>query len=296
MRVGNAPVSFGVYSKDGDNPRYEEVLDAIARAGYEGIELGPYGYLPIDRDQLSRVLSAKQLRLASSFVALPLEDASKRNASVEQALTVARLLATQGVEELILADDDDEMRARIAGRVPVNGSVSWSDGHWHEAARTLHAISRVLRAELGMRVVVHHHVGTFIETEDEIDRLMYVTDPELVGLLLDTGHAVYGGTDPLDIVAKHRSRIAYVHLKDVNHRVLSQVRNNALDVREATAAGVFCPLGEGIVDVPKILERLKSGGYRGWLIVEHDIIPALGGPDPVDSAKKSRELLTRVGV
>jgi inosose dehydratase len=296
VRVGNAPVSFGVYSKDGDNPPFEEVLEAIASAGYQGTELGPYGYLPTANDVLAGVLAQRNLALASSFVGLPLDDARRRERSVDEALEVARLLATQGVRELIIADDDDETRARIAGRVSA-GSPSWSNGQWKEAARTLHAIARTLRDQLSMRVVVHHHVGTFLETAEEIDRLMFETDPELVGLLVDTGHLLYGGADPLDILSRHRARVGYVHLKDVDRRELENVRTREISVRDATARGVFCPLGDGAVDLPRFIEKLRAGGYDGWVIVEQDVIRDANGvvrPDPKDSAKKSRELLRKL--
>jgi inosose dehydratase len=297
VRIGNAPVSFGVYSTDGDNPPFEEVLEAIASAGYQGTELGPFGYFPTSPNVLSRVLAEKNLALASSFVGLPLDDKERREASVASALEVARLLATQGVRELIIADDDDNDRARIAGRVPFGGAASWSDGQWKEAARTLHAIARALREQLSMRVVVHHHVGTFIETAEDIDRLMFETDPELVGLLADTGHLLYGGADPMDILARHRARVWYVHLKDVNAEELARVRSSEISVREATARGVFCPLGDGAVELARFIEKLRGGGYDGWLIVEQDVIRGPDGvvrPDPTDSAKKSRALLRKL--
>src|SRR3989442_14290745 len=181
MRVGNAPVSWGVYEGDRPNPPFARILDEIARAGYEGTELGPYGYLPPEPAALGRELKARRLGLGSSFVALPLEDASRRAASVEHVLRVGRLLATQGVGEVILADDEDPERARIAGRVPDDGGAGWSDAQWREAAATTQAVAKALRDELGMRVVVHHHPGTFVETPAEIDRLLPATEADLVG-------------------------------------------------------------------------------------------------------------------
>jgi inosose dehydratase len=176
MRVGNAPVSWGRVRGRPANPPYADVLDQIAAAGYEGTELGPYGYLPTEPESLARELRARKLGLGSSFVPLPLEDATRRGRSVEQALRVARLLATQRVEELILADDEDERRQKIAGRVPADGSASWSDAQWREACATVEAVARALRQELGMRVVLHHHAGTFVETPQEVERFLAGTD------------------------------------------------------------------------------------------------------------------------
>ena len=298
IRVGNAPVSWGVYEANHPNPPFDEVLDAIAAAGYDGTELGPYGYLPTTPEALERELSRRKLKLGSSYVGIPLEDPSRREEAVQAALQVGRLLVTQGVREVICADDDEPWRQRIAGRVPADGSAGLSDDGWKEVARTLHAVAGALGTELGMRVVVHHHAGTFIETAEEIDRLLRVTEPELIGLLLDTGHALYGGADPLELLKRHGSRVRYVHLKDVAAAELTRVRTTDIPMSEAWRRGVFCPLGEGTVDFPRIVEALRSQGYEGWAIVEQDVVPDAAGrlvPEPFESARKSRRYL-REGV
>jgi len=300
IRVGNAPVSWGVYEADRPNPPFSRVLDAIAAAGYEGTELGPYGYLPTTPDALAAELRKRRLGLGSSFVPLPLEDAGRRAKSVESALAVARLLASQGVGELIVADDEDTRRTRIAGRIPKDGTTGWNDAQWRETVTTLDTVAAALRDSLGMRVVVHHHAGTFLETPSEIDRLLEETDPALVNLLLDTGHAVFGGDDPLELVRRHGDRIRYVHLKDVRKDELRRVREDGIAMSEAWARGVFCPLGEGMVDFPRLVEALRGRGYDGWLIVEQDVVPDAEGrlhPDPSASARQSRAYLReRVGL
>jgi inosose dehydratase len=300
MRVGNAPVSWGVYEADLPNPPFAEVLDGIARAGYAGTELGPYGYLPTAPRDLEHELRARGLALGSSFVPLPLEDASRRASSVRAALDVARLLASQHVRELIVADDEDPRRSAQAGRVPADGSAGFDDGQWRETTATLNAIARALRDELAMTVVVHHHAGTFVETPQEIERLLAETDPELVGLLLDTGHAVYGGADPVEVLRRHGDRVRYVHLKDVRADELARVRTTDIEMAEAWKRGVFCPLGEGVVDFPRVVEALRERNYDGWLIVEQDVVPNAEGrllPEPFASARHSRAYLRdKVGV
>jgi inosose dehydratase len=292
--VGNAPVSWGVYEADRPNPPFARVLDEIAAAGYEGTELGPYGYLPTTPDALAAELKRRRLALGSSFVPLPLEDAGRRAHSVESALAVARLLASQGVGELIIADDEDPRRTRIAGRIPGDGSAGWSDGQWREAIATLGAVAKALRDALGMRVVVHHHAGTFLETPAEIERLLAETDPDQVNLLLDTGHAAYGGADPVEIARRHGARIRYVHLKDVDRAELDHVRKSAVTMEEAWKRGVFCPLGDGAVDFPGVVDALRGTGYSGWMIVEQDVVPDAQGrlvPEPAQSARRSRQYL-----
>lgn len=295
IRVGNAPVSWGVYEASRPtNPPFGQVLDAIAAAGYDGTELGPYGYLPTSPEALARELSARNLALGSSYVGMPLVDPARRDEAVQAALEVGRLLATRGVRELICAGEDVPERQRIAGRVPEDGSAGLSDRAWKDVAQTLHAVARALSAELGMRVVVHHHAGTFIETTGEIARLLHETDPALVGLLLDTGHAVYGGADPLALIERHGPRIQYVHFKDVKPSELERVRATDIPMGEAWQRGVFCPLGEGSVDFPQIAQALRRQGYEGWVIVEQDVVPDARGrlaPDPFESARQSRRYL-----
>jgi inosose dehydratase len=294
MRIGNAPVSWGVYDPAGKNPPFGEVLDQIAKAGYEGTELGPYGYFPTSPADLKRELETRNLSLGSSYLALPLEDASRRAKSVEEALSVARLLASQGERALIVADDDEPGRAARAGRIKDGDREGFDDREWSEVARTLHAVARALADELRMRVVVHHHAGTKIETRGEIDRLLHETDPELVGLLLDTGHAAYGGADPVEVLDAHRARVRYVHLKDCDRSELVRVRTSEASWEEATRRGVFCPLGKGVVDFSRFFERLKAMRYEGWAIVEQDVIRKPDGsvePDPFFSAAASRSYL-----
>jgi inosose dehydratase len=285
-----------VYESDRPNPPWAAVLDAIAAAGYDGTELGPYGYLPTEPAVLARELHARGLALGSSFVALPLEDESARARGVTHALKVARLLASQGVRELIVADDDDARRAAMAGRVPGDGSAGWTDAEWRAAAATLEALARALADEAGMSVVVHHHAGTFIETPDEVERLMGETDPGLVGLLLDTGHFAYGGGNPVELLARQGDRVRYVHLKDVRAGELQRVRSGDVTMQEAWRRGVFCPLGDGVVDFPALAEELRGRAYEGWVVVEQDVVPDESGvlhPDPYESAVRSRAYLKR---
>ena len=294
IRVGNAPVSWGVYEAHLPNPPFAQVLDAIAAAGYEGTELGPYGYLPTEPSQLARELTTRKLALGSSFVSMILADPAKRAECVEQALKVGRLLATQGVTEVICADAEDAARHAMAGRVPRDGSCGHDDRAWAEVVTTLHAVAKALRKELKMKVVVHHHAGTYIETTDEIDRLLAGTDPELVNLLLDTGHAVYGGADPVDLLKRHGKRITYVHYKDVKPAELEHVRSSQISMPDAWKRGVFSPLGEGMVDFPGVTEALRGLGYAGWVIVEQDVVADAQGklvPEPVASARQSRKFL-----
>lgn len=296
-RVGNAPVSWAVYEAHLPNPPFALVLDAIAAAGYAGTELGPYGYLPTVAEDLARELDSRHLALGSSFVPVALEDQAARETVIAHALKVSSLLARFGVKELIVADDEDPRRAAHAGRIPKDGSLGWNAAEWKIAIATLETIARRVKDEHGLSVVVHHHAGTFIETSEEIDRLLEGVRPDLVNLLLDTGHAVYGGGDPVDIATRHGARVKYVHLKDADKDQLAQVRGSDIGMSEAWKRGIFCPLGRGVVDFKGVYGALATRGYDGWLIVEQDVVPDASGrlqPDPTESARASRKYLREV--
>ena len=300
IRVGNAPVSFAVYDAAAEAKGgwpWSRFLDEVASAGYQGTELGPYGYLPTDPVVLAAELARRQLALGSSYVPALLGDPARLDQDRAEVLKVGRLLKTQGVSEVIIADDGDPGRQAIAGRVPADGSRGWSSAQWATAVDHLQRIARALRDELAMTLVVHHHVGTYLETPPEIDRLLASTEPDLIGLLLDTGHVVYGGGDPLALLKRHGNRVRYVHFKDLRSDLLAEVRARQIELHAAWKMGVFCPLGEGCVDFAGLLAELQRQKYRGWIIVEQDIVADADGalrPPPADSARASRTYLRDV--
>lgn len=298
IRIGNAPVSFGVYEPGfGETKQlpYPQVLDAIAAAGYEGTELGPYGYLPTEPARLAEELDRRGLTLGSSFVPVSLADPAALAAATDEVLTVGRLLATAGVTEVIVADTGDPRRAAEAGRAP----AGWTEAQWAQAARALEALAGALRRELGLGVVVHHHAGTYLETPAEIERLLELTDPAAVNLLLDTGHYVYGGGDPLRLLQERPERVTYLHYKDVDAQILAAARRDRLDMQTTWRRGVFVPLGQGCVDFPAITALLRQRAYSGWIIVEQDIVADEQGnldPDPAVCAAQSRAYLRGLGL
>ena len=140
----------------------------------------------------------------------------------------------------------------------------------------------------------HHHCAGFAETSDEIDALLQRTDPALVGLCLDTGHATYGGGTPEDLLTRHRPRVWHVHFKDCEPRVAARARAQHWDYPTALGHGVFCELGHGSVDFAGLLRQLQSSRYEGWVVVEQDVLPAMGAP--LESARRNRQYLRNLGV
>jgi inosose dehydratase len=295
MRIGNAPVSWGIFEIVGlssDFP-FQQVMDEIAEAGYEGTELGPWDYYPTDPTALKAELEARGLALASAFCPVDATRPDAYAAAEATALATADLLQKLGVRELILADPFRPERAVVAGRAGVADELA--PAACHAQAEALNRLGARL-AERGMSAVFHHHAATYVETPAEIDRLLSFTDPALVGLCLDTGHAVYGGADPVELLRRWRERVRYVHLKDVDPAALSRARESRLDYNLGVRSGVFCPLGEGCVDFPSVFDQLRQIRYEGWLIVEQDVIADESGHalPPLEAAKVSRAFLKRL--
>jgi len=297
IKVGNAPVSWGIMEVEGwgGQKPYGEVLDEIARAGYAGTELGPYGYFPTEPRQLQCELSKRGQEMVTAFIPVPLANPEAHEAGFREAVRTAKLLAAVGARLILLADAMSQSRIAVAGRVNA-ARDGMSDEQWGGAARIITRIAEACR-ELGLSTAFHHHAGSFIETPDEIARLCDSADPGLLGLCLDTGHYFYGGGDPVEAARKYGSRIWHLHLKDVRRPVLEQVRSEGIGFLDAVRRGVFCELGQGAVDVPQVIDALKAGGFTGWAIVEQDTDPAQRGVDPFASAVRSRQyLIETVGI
>jgi len=292
IQIATAPVSWGIMEVEGwaRQQSFGEVLDEMVEAGYAGTELGPYGFLPTAPNELKRELEKRHLSLLGAFVPLPLGKPEGHEEGLRAAMEVARLLAAAGAPYLVLAAEMNPRRMAIAGSAAEGDG--FSGPQWDAAARLLTAIAGAAR-DLGLRSVVHHHCGTFIETPGEIAHLLEITDPRLLGICLDTGHYVYGGGDPVAFARTHAGRIWHLHLKDIQPAVLGEVRRKRVPYLDAIRRGVFCELGAGCVDFPSVIGALRDSGFDGWAVFEQDVDPTLPGVSPKESAARSRAYLRR---
>ncbi len=294
IKVGNAPVSWGIMEVAGwgEQVPYRKVLDEIAEAGYTGTELGPYGYFPTEPNPLRSELATRSLQPVASFVPIPLAHSERHESGYQEAMKVAQLLSQSGARLIVLADEMSEGRMAVSGRVDESRD-GMSDSQWDGAAQILSRIAEACRA-LGLSAVFHHHAGSFVETPEEIARLCELTEPDLLGLCLDTGHYFFGGGDPVDAVRLYGTRIRHLHLKDVQLSVLESARRDGVGFLEAVRRGVFCELGEGAVDLKKVIQDLTAGGYSDWAIVEQDADTRNVEVKPLESAIRSRRYLRNV--
>jgi inosose dehydratase len=279
VELATGPVSWGVDFADAPgNPPWAEVLDGVSRAGYRGIELGPFGYLPVDAARLRDELDARALALTAGFIFEPLHDPGEHDRIVGAARRVAELVAGVDGRTLVVIDAVDAERAAAAGRVECGPEPD--EDRWRTIGRTVEAIGAVAETA-GLVAAIHPHAGTHIEFADEIARAA-----ELAPLCLDTGHLAYARLDPVQWLRRLDDRVALVHLKDVDPRVLDR----GLSLWQAIDAGVFCPLGTGVVDLPNVVEALRG---VPWATVEQDRRP---GGDPVGDLIASRRALEALGV
>jgi len=285
MHVGTASVNWGFdpLYRWTSPPSFEQMLAEMAESGYEGTEISYH--FPTDVPALRAALDRHRLRAAATFHTVELLDHARHAAELARMLPVADRLQALGCDTLILSDEATPRRLVVAGRVADDGSDGLTDAQWHALAAGLDLMGSTLR-ERGMRAVFHPHVGTYVETRAEIDRLCALTDPDLLGLCPDTGHLAYAGADPEAVFVDYAPRIWYVHLKDVDAEALRQVRAERLDFAAAVRRGLFVPLGEGMVRMNSIFGALRTAGYDGWVIVEQD-----APTDPLTAAKASRAFL-----
>jgi len=302
IRVANAPCSWGVVQGvEGESYDWRRVLDEIAETGYAGSELGDWGFMPNDPALLRDELSRRRLAMIGAFTPLRLSDTRLYAEAKSVALRTARLLAEcwlgspdEGAPFVILADDPSPAthRREFAGRIQPEHGLD--DDAWRALVSGTEQIAQAVRDETGLRTVFHHHCGTFVETAEETKRLLETTPGDLVGLCLDTGHYVYGGGDPLELLRNFRERVWLVHFKDCDANTSAFAKAAGWDYVTAIRNGIFCGLGEGAVDHPGVLRELERTGYVGWIVCENEAPP--GRVPSLVMAQRDRAYLTGLGL
>ncbi len=246
-------------------------LSEAKRAGYDGVELG--NKFPREAAKLAPIMAAHGLRIASGWYSgnLLTRDVDAEMAAMRPHL---ELLLAMGCKAMVFAETTGcvhgNKKAKLAARRKL------SDGEMRTLGIRMTELGTLMEAR-GIKLAYHHHMGTVIETEAEVDALMAATGPS-VGLLLDTGHLTYAGGDPLAVAKRHGRRIAHVHCKDIRASLLAEAKAKDLSFLDAVLSGVFTVPGDGAVDYPPIFAELKRLKYAGWLVVEAEQDPAKAHP------------------
>jgi len=303
IEIANAPCSWGALEfagMQGAGIAYRQMLDELRATGYTATELGDWGFMPTDPAVLRGELAGRSLALAGAFVPVALKNPAAHGAGTAAALRVADLLRTTTAHQagpppvLVLADDNgsDPARTRAAGRV--TPALGLSAAEWETFAGGAMHIARAVRDATGLPVAFHHHCAGYVETPDEIARLLDLTDPALLGLVFDTGHYLYGtgSNDGAAVPAgleRFGSRIRHLHFKDCAPSVAARARVSGWDYFTAVQQGVFCELGRGAVPFAAVTAWLRAHTYSGRIVVEQDVLPGMGTPR--ESAQRNRAYL-----
>jgi inosose dehydratase len=270
VRIGINPLTWTIddLPEVGGETSLETCLTEARAAGFEGVELGCK--FPRTAPELKAALAPHGLALVSGWYSSALLE---RDAAAEfEAMRAHReLLSALGCEVVVVAETTrcihGDRRKRLSQR-PVLAA-----GDWPRFAARLEELGARLQ-DTGLTLAYHHHMGTVVQTEDEVDRLMDSCD-DTVSLLLDTGHLTFAGGDPVRAASRHGDRIAHVHCKDIRRAMLARSLNRDSSFLDAVLDGVFTVPGDGSVDYPAVLAPIARAKYRGWLVVEAEQDPAV---------------------
>ncbi len=260
MLFGNAPCSWGVNYPTGNAVTWQQYLDEVAAAGYRGTELGPFGYLPKDPDTVRSELAERGLTLIGATHVHIFGDRSAAPQLMRTLRELGALLHTLGARHLVIMDESNWY--------PPDREGVLDEAGWQGLVATVREAQTIIAGEFGLTATFHPHIGTAVQFEDQIDRLLAETD---IDLCLDTGHHSFWNQDPIAYMRKVWNRIAYVHLKNVDAAVRQRVLDGKLSVEDSYAAGVMAPLPDGAVDIKAVMRLLEEKGYDGPVVVEQDI-------------------------
>ncbi len=287
IHIGSAPDSWGVwFADDPEQVSADQFFEEVAAAGYEWIELGPYGYLPNDAVELQERLDKHQLRVSAGTVFSALHRPDSWDAVWKQVTDVAALTRAVGGEHIVVIPDlyrDHKTGADIESR-------TLTDDQWTALTTGTDELGRRILEEYGLKVQFHSHADSHVGHQPEIERFVEATNPAFVNLCLDTGHVSYYGGDNLAIIAKYPERIGYLHLKQVDPDIVRQVEAEDLDFPEAVRRGVMCEPPGGVPDMGPVLDAVGDLGRDIYAIVEQDMYPC--APDrPLPVARRTHTYL-----
>ena len=249
----------------------ETCLAEAKIAGFAGVELG--NKFPRVASELKPVLARHNLNLVSGWYGSRLLERDV-DAEMAEAEPHIALLTALGCTVMVHAEVSRAVHGQRS--TPLSRRPVLSDADWSVLAPRLSEMGQRLKAR-GLHLAYHHHMGTVVESEAEVDRLMASTGPE-VGLLLDTGHLTFAGGDPMAAAKRHAARVVHVHCKDIRADVMAETKRRDLPFLEAVLAGVFTVPGDGCVDYAAVLRPIAAAGYAGWLVVEAEQDPAKAHP------------------
>ena len=276
VKLGIAPIAW---TNDdlpdlGKENTFEQCVSEMALAGFTGSEVG--NKYPKDPEVLKKALNLRGMEICnqwfSSFlITKPFEEVEK---DFREQLTFLKAMGAK-----VIGASEQSYSVQGMQDTPVFGhKYVMNDEEWERLCTGLNKLGKIAKEEYGIALTFHHHMGTVVQDEDEVDRMMENTDPEYLSLLFDTGHFAYCGVDPLKMVKKYVNRIKHVHLKDIRPEIVEKVKNEELSFLEGVRLGAFTIPGDGCIDFEPIFKVLEENNYEGYMLVEAEQDPAKANP------------------
>jgi inosose dehydratase len=274
IKLGIAPINWtnDDLPELGGHIPFDQCIAEMAQAGFGGTEVG--NKYPKDPAVLKPALDQHGLQVASAWFSTFFSESGLTRETVEGFIAHMNFLKACGADRVNVCECGSCVQG---GPKHVFDRPAYSDAQWSRVAEGLNVLGRIAR-ENGMFMAYHYHMGTMVQTAAETDRLMAMTDPEAVFLLMDSGHAYYAGDDPVALTKKYAPRIKHVHLKDIRQDVLDRVHAEKMNFLDSVKAGAFTVPGDGCIDFDPIFAELARSGYAGWMVVEAEQDPDRANP------------------
>lgn len=285
IKLGIAPIAWTNDDMPdlGAENTFRQCVSEMALAGFSGCEVG--NKYPKDVKELKKQLDMRGLSIAnqwfSSFILTQPMEKVERDFAAQ-----CEFLHAMGAKIIGASEQSYSIQGTD---IPVfEGKYVMNAKEWEKLAAGLNKLGKIAQS-YGISLTYHHHMGTVVQTAEETDRLMEMTDPGLFSLLYDTGHLAYCGEDVTEVLKKHAGRVKHVHLKDIRPDVVNKVRAERLSFLQGVRAGTFTVPGDGAIDFAPVFDILDRAGYKGWMIVEAEQDPAAA--DPLEYALKARKYI-----
>lgn len=286
IRVGISPIGWtnDDMPELGKENSFERTVDEMAECGYEGCETG--SKFPGDKHILKKELDKRRLQLCNSWFSTFFLTKSE-NENIEVFEKRLEFLSYMGAEIIGISEQGNSVQQRPD--VPIlDTNPQYTESEWDIVCKGFEKLGKIA-SKKAITLTVHHHMGTGIQTMEEIDTLMERTNPEYVSLLLDTGHAAFCGIDYIKVFDKYAERIKHIHFKDIRLDVLGKVKEKNLSFLDAVKEGVFTVPGDGDLDFTVLATKMEKSGYRAWVVVEAEQDPEKANPK--EYAKKAKNCI-----
>lgn len=286
VKLGIAPIAWTNDDMPdlGKENTFEQCVSEMALAGFTGSEIG--NKYPKDVDTLKKALELRGMEICNAWFSTFLTTKPYEETEVDFIKHVDFLHA-MGAKIVGVSEQGFSIQGQL--ETPIfEGKHTMTDEEWTMLCEGLNKLGKVAK-DRGVTLTFHHHMGTVVQTADEVERMLANTDPQYVNLLFDTGHFAYCGVDPLDMVKKYHSRIKHVHLKDIRPAMVKKVQDEHLSFLDGVRMGAFTVPGDGCIEFDPIFKVLEETGYEGYMLVEAEQDPAIA--NPLEYAMKARKYI-----